>query len=101
MRRRQHVRAMPDENLLPGQRLRPSVVSRDRSGPGSTDRADRNSLWRRLDSWQRIESVAMAVPSPSSPALRCRGLVKQFGDVVAVAGLDLEVARGECFGLLG
>jgi ABC-2 type transport system ATP-binding protein len=34
-------------------------------------------------------------------ALRCRGLVKRFGDVVAVAGLDLEVHRGECFGLLG
>jgi ABC-2 type transport system ATP-binding protein len=36
-----------------------------------------------------------------SSALRCRGLVKRFGDVVAVAGLDLEVHRGECFGLLG
>ena len=34
-------------------------------------------------------------------ALRCRGLVKSYGDVVAVAGLDLEIARGECFGLLG
>ena len=34
-------------------------------------------------------------------AFRCRGLVKRYGDVVAVAGLDLEVARGECFGLLG
>jgi ABC-2 type transport system ATP-binding protein len=34
-------------------------------------------------------------------ALRCRGLMKRYGDVVAVAGLDLEVARGECFGLLG
>jgi len=35
------------------------------------------------------------------PALRCRGLVKRYGSVVAVAGLDLEVGRGECFGLLG
>src|SRR6185295_19440853 len=34
-------------------------------------------------------------------ALRCRGLAKRYGDVVAVAGLDLEVGRGECFGLLG
>jgi ABC-2 type transport system ATP-binding protein len=34
-------------------------------------------------------------------ALRCRGLVKRYSDVVAVAGLDLEVGRGECFGLLG
>ena len=31
----------------------------------------------------------------------CRGLVKRYDDVVAVAGLDLEVRRGECFGLLG
>ncbi|MEX2156496.1 MAG: ABC transporter ATP-binding protein [Gemmatimonadales bacterium] len=37
----------------------------------------------------------------ASPAIRCRGLAKRFGDVVAVAGLDLTVAPGECFGLLG
>ncbi|WP_437619119.1 ATP-binding cassette domain-containing protein [Sorangium sp. So ce1151] len=37
----------------------------------------------------------------ASPALVCRGLVKRYGDVVAVNGLDLEVRRGECFGLLG
>jgi len=34
-------------------------------------------------------------------AIRCTGLVKRYGDVVAVAGLDLSVAAGECFGLLG
>jgi len=34
-------------------------------------------------------------------AIRCSGLVKRYGDVVAVDGLDLEVHRGECFGLLG
>jgi ABC-2 type transport system ATP-binding protein len=34
-------------------------------------------------------------------ALRCQGLVKRYGDVVALAGLDLEVRRGECFGMLG
>ncbi|HWM91537.1 MAG TPA: ABC transporter ATP-binding protein [Thermoanaerobaculia bacterium] len=43
----------------------------------------------------------MASPPSSTPAIRCRGLVKRFEDVVAVAGLDLEIARGECFGLLG
>src|SRR4051794_21675118 len=37
----------------------------------------------------------------SDLAIRIQGLVKAFGDVVAVNGLDLEVARGECFGLLG
>jgi ABC-2 type transport system ATP-binding protein len=34
-------------------------------------------------------------------AVHCRGVVKNYGDVVAVAGLDLDVERGECFGLLG
>ncbi|MCP3979854.1 MAG: ABC transporter ATP-binding protein [bacterium] len=34
-------------------------------------------------------------------ALRCTGLIKRYEDVIAVAGLDLEVRRGECFGLLG
>jgi ABC-2 type transport system ATP-binding protein len=41
------------------------------------------------------------VIAPSGPALSVRALRKTFGSVVAVAGLDLEVARGECFGLLG
>src|ERR1700749_3082442 len=34
-------------------------------------------------------------------AIRVRGLRKTYGDFVAVAGLDLDVARGECFALLG
>jgi ABC-2 type transport system ATP-binding protein len=34
-------------------------------------------------------------------ALRIRGLVKAYKDVVAVNGLDLDVRTGECFGLLG
>ncbi|MCE1203973.1 MAG: ABC transporter ATP-binding protein [Holophagaceae bacterium] len=37
----------------------------------------------------------------SGPALRIRGLRKAFPKVVAVDGVDLEVARGEVFGLLG
>jgi len=38
---------------------------------------------------------------PSTPALRCEQLVKKYGDLAAVDGLDLEVDSGECFGLLG
>ena len=34
-------------------------------------------------------------------ALRCEKLVKQYGPLAAVDGLDLEVRTGECFGLLG
>ena len=37
----------------------------------------------------------------SLPALRLRGLRKTFPKVVAVAGVDLDVAQGEVFGLLG
>jgi ABC-2 type transport system ATP-binding protein len=37
----------------------------------------------------------------TTPAIRCKDLVKRYGDVVAVDGLDLEVEPGECFGLLG
>ena len=42
-----------------------------------------------------------ATNAAPSAALRCRQLVKPYGDVVAVDGLDLEVYVGECFGLLG
>jgi ABC-2 type transport system ATP-binding protein len=38
---------------------------------------------------------------PPGTAIRCAGLVKRYGDVTAVAGLDLTVETGECFGLLG
>ncbi|HTV02157.1 MAG TPA: ABC transporter ATP-binding protein [Luteitalea sp.] len=42
-----------------------------------------------------------ATPAGAGAALRCTGLVKRYGDVVAVNGLDLHVRTGECFGLLG
>jgi ABC-2 type transport system ATP-binding protein len=34
-------------------------------------------------------------------ALSCKGLVKRYGDVVAVDGVGLSIHAGECFGLLG
>ena len=37
----------------------------------------------------------------ASDVVEIRGLVKRFGDVVAVDGLDLAIHAGECFGLLG
>ena len=40
-------------------------------------------------------------PEQNGPSLLLRGLRKAYSDVVAVDGLDLEVANGECFGLLG
>jgi ABC-2 type transport system ATP-binding protein len=45
--------------------------------------------------------ASQAAPAETAPAVFCKGLVKRYGEVVAVDGLDLEVRRGECFGLLG
>jgi ABC-2 type transport system ATP-binding protein len=45
-------------------------------------------------------SAAQAPPA-APPAARCLELVKRYGEVTAVDGLDLEVRAGECFGLLG
>ncbi|MGA7705526.1 MAG: ABC transporter ATP-binding protein [Solirubrobacteraceae bacterium] len=36
-----------------------------------------------------------------APVIALRGVVKRFGSIVAVNGLDLEVQPGVCFGLLG
>src|SRR6188508_1586528 len=35
------------------------------------------------------------------PAIELKGVVKRFGPITAVDGLDLEVPRGICLGLLG
>jgi putative spermidine/putrescine transport system ATP-binding protein len=43
-------------------------------------------------------------PAPASPgtaAVRLEGIEKRFGEVVAVAGIDLDVADGEFFSMLG
>ncbi|HEX5147987.1 MAG TPA: ABC transporter ATP-binding protein [Candidatus Limnocylindrales bacterium] len=37
----------------------------------------------------------------TTPVISVRGLVKRYGDVHAVDGIDFEVAAGEVFGLLG
>jgi lipooligosaccharide transport system ATP-binding protein len=39
--------------------------------------------------------------SPTPLAIRLRGAVKRYGDITAVAGLDLDVPEGTCVGLLG
>ncbi len=44
---------------------------------------------------------APAVGVQSHPAVRCRGLIRRFGELAAVDGLDLEVRRGEIFALVG
>jgi ABC-2 type transport system ATP-binding protein len=54
-----------------------------------------------LESQPAASPQTIQVPAAPEVAVRCRGLVKRYGEVVAVDGLDLEVRRGECFGLLG
>ncbi len=38
---------------------------------------------------------------PGDSVIRCEGLRKEFGDLKAVDGIDLEVRRGEIYGFLG
>ena len=38
---------------------------------------------------------------PTAPALECNGLVKNFGGLAAVAGLDLTISDGQVLALLG
>ena len=53
----------------------------------------------------RVSDVAVAVRADGSDdpgvAVRLEGVVKRFGDVVAVDGVDLDVREGEFFSLLG
>ena len=53
----------------------------------------------------RVSDVAAAVRADGSDdpgvAVRLEGVVKRFGDVVAVDGIDLEVREGEFFSMLG
>jgi putative spermidine/putrescine transport system ATP-binding protein len=49
---------------------------------------------------ERVDEAAPAA-APVPADVRLEGLRKQFGDVVAVDGVDLEVARGEFFTMLG
>ena len=52
-----------------------------------------------------VRDPAQAATGPATggaPALiRCRGLTKHFGELVAVDGIDVDVHRGEAFGFLG
>jgi putative spermidine/putrescine transport system ATP-binding protein len=47
------------------------------------------------------EAVPEQDEPAAPPAVRLVGVVKRFGDVAAVAGVDLEVQAGEFFSLLG
>ncbi len=46
-------------------------------------------------------AAAQPIAAPGGPAVRARGVVRRFGDVVALDGLSLEIGRGELYGLVG
>ncbi|MCL1899061.1 MAG: ABC transporter ATP-binding protein [Promicromonosporaceae bacterium] len=52
-----------------------------------------------------VPAAHLAPPPASAPnpgaALSWRGLWKKFGEVIAVAGVDLDVPRGSMYGLVG
>jgi len=48
-----------------------------------------------------LPAASQPQPSTAPAEVRLEGLRKTFGDVVAVAGVDLEVREGEFFSLLG
>jgi ABC-2 type transport system ATP-binding protein len=49
----------------------------------------------------RHDATARQSSAGPSPAVRARGIGKSFGEVVALDGVDLEVAEGEVHGLVG
>jgi ABC-2 type transport system ATP-binding protein len=49
-----------------------------------------------------LQRVAPAGPvAREEPVLRCRGLMKRYGDLRAVDGLSIDIRAGETYGLLG
>src|SRR4029450_3256075 len=57
----------------------------------------RTSWTRGSPSWRSRLAPDGAAP----PDISVRGLTKRYGDVVAVAGVDLDIAAGEFFTMLG
>ncbi len=45
--------------------------------------------------------MSSAVADDTGPVVQTRALSKRFGDLLAVDSVDLDIARGEVFGLLG
>jgi lipooligosaccharide transport system ATP-binding protein len=60
-----------------------------------------------LTAFTRAKAAAPYIAKPtmndpgSKPVISARGLGKRFGDLIAVDGIDFEVAPGEAFGFLG
>jgi len=49
----------------------------------------------------RRSDTDLTISARSGPAVQLRGVVKRYGPVVGVDGIDLGIARGEIFALIG
>ena len=90
----------------------PSSASSPRTGAAATsDRAARSSrrllrvsvpgAYGRDGRAARRARLGMLVGMAGELAIRLRGVVKRYGSITAVNGLDLDVPEGTCVGLLG
>ncbi len=48
-----------------------------------------------------VSAMSTSTPTATEPVIRVRGLVKRYGEIRAVDGIDFDVLPGEVFGLLG
>ncbi len=68
----------------------------DGRGAGTRARHPRGGTWRR-----RLRLGPRRDAGATAPAVRLTGIRRTYGDVVAIADLDLDIAEGEFFTMLG
>jgi lipooligosaccharide transport system ATP-binding protein len=61
----------------------------------------RQLTWPTVGPSNAFEAPTRALPGSREPLVVARGLVKRFGGVVAVDGIDFTIGRGESYGFLG
>src|SRR3954469_1202002 len=83
--------ARPTPSCARGRSSRPPSASTSRCGRG----------WPPSASSETMSSAPAGGLNSMDSAIRLRGVVKRFGSLTAVDGLDLDVPFGTCVGLLG
>ena len=59
------------------------------------------SLTNHSETVSGIQDLNSQIPGIQAPVIQVRGLQKQYGQAIAVKGIDFHVQRGEIFGLIG
>src|SRR5438874_107465 len=81
-----------------------SVKAAQASSPGDVSTERLYPKWSTFIGHQYLiglKHFVLRFAPMNAPAIATEQIVKHFGDVVAVAGVDLEVQPGTVFGLLG